>query len=534
MEHYDIRIPCLDKGRSAVMNKKELLDEIALLRAKIADLERIGLDTVRAAEQLRRSEEKYRNLVELTLDMIFMVDGKGRYTYVNPRFEKLTGYSLQDLIGRPFTCIVSPEAVESTITRFKQGIRGESMPPYEEDLIDRFGERIPVEFLVTTLYDSEGNASGRLGIGRDITERRKSDNALRQLAADLARAQSLAHIGNWRFDLETGESLWSEEMFRIFGLEPRPGVPVRIRHKKYIHPDDYPRYRESLRAAFEGTMFEVEMRIMSTGDKVCYIFTRGEAEFDRNGKVKRLFGTTQDVTERVLAQMTLKAQSEQLRFLSAKLTEAQESERKRIARELHDQVGQNLTVLGLNLNILRTAIDKKNLTSHHNSILDYSMQLVEGTSEFTRSLMSELRPPDMDDYGLVASIQWYVERFSARTGIEVSMKGKEIHPRPGTDMENNLFRIVQEALTNIRKHSKSRKATIRVDVRENRLIMKITDDGVGFNQSGPHKSPQGQGLGSGQGLGLINMAERAESLGGVFSIRSKSGKGTRITVEVPL
>src|SRR5512139_294383 len=98
----------LSHTQGIVMNKKDLLDENAMLRAKIADLERIGVDTLRAAEQLRRSEQKYRSLVELTLDMIFMVDRKGRYTYVNPRFEKLTGYSLNDLVGKPFVSIVSP------------------------------------------------------------------------------------------------------------------------------------------------------------------------------------------------------------------------------------------------------------------------------------------------------------------------------------------------------------------------------------------------------------------------------------------
>lgn len=510
------------------MTRKELWDEISLLRGKIAELERIELDTVRAAEQLRKSEQKYRNLVELTLDMIFMVDEKGRYTYVNPRFEKLTGYALSDLAGRPFTHIVAPEAIASTISRFKKGIRGESTPPYEEDLIDRFGERIPVEFLVTTLYDSEGNATGRLGIGRDITERRKADIALRQLAADLAKAQSLARMGSWRFDLNTRESLWSGEMFRIFGLEPLPGIPARIRHKQYIHPEDYPRYREALRSALAGKQIEVELRITRPDGQVRHLFTRGGAEFDKSGKVKFLFGTTQDVTERVLTEKTLKAQSEQLRLLSARLTEAQESERKRIARELHDQVGQNLTVLGLNLNILRNAIDRNNVTSHHKSILDDSMRLVEETSEFTRSLMADLRPPDMDDYGLIASIKWYCERFSLRTGINVAMRGDEIHPRPGAYMENNLFRIVQEALTNIRKHSQARKVQIKIDVNGNRLVMKIRDDGVGFDPNNLHKPP------GHQGLGLMNMAERTDSLNGLFSVRSKIGKGTNVTVEVPL
>jgi two-component system sensor histidine kinase UhpB len=508
--------------------KQELLNEVSSLHRKIEELERIEISRFKDAEELRKSEEKYRNLVELTLDLIFMVDEKGRYTYVNPRFEKVTGYSVGDLIGRPFIHLVAPEVIQSTIDRFKRGMRGEDTPPYEAELIHKNGDRIPVEFLVTTQYDDQGRPTGRLGIGRDITERRKADRALRQLAADLAKAQLLAHIGNWRYDIDTKLSVWSEEMFRIFGLEPMPSTPSRIHHKRYIHPDDWPKYEESVRSILAGKQFEVELRILRPDGSVCNAFTRGEPEYDQSGNIKGLFGTTQDVTERVLAEKTLKAQSEQLRILSAKLSEAQEVERKRIARELHDQVGQNLTVVGINLNILRSAISKDSLTAHHNCLLDDSMMLVEQTSEFTRSLMADLRPPDMDDYGLIAAIHWYSERFSMRTGIEVIMKGDEIHPRPSTHIENNLFRIVQEALTNISKHSHAKKINIRINITENKLKIKISDDGIGFDPGKMHALPENQGL------GLMNMAERTESMGGHFSIKSKIGKGTEIAVEVPL
>lgn len=508
--------------------KQELITDVSSLRRKIAELERIEISRLKAEEDLRKSEEKYRNLVELTLDLIFMVDEKGRYSYVNPKFEKVTGYSVGDLIGQPFVYLVAPELIEPTIDRFKRGMRGEATPPYEAELIHRNGDRIPVEFLVTTQYDSQGHPAGRLGIGRDITERRRADLALRQLAADLAKAQFLAHIGNWRYDLDTRLSVWSEEMFRIFGLEPMPNMPSRIHHKKYIHPDDWPPYEKAVQSALAGKQFEIELRILRSDGSVCHVFTRGEAEFDPAGRIKGLFGTTQDVTERVLAEKTLKVQSEQLRILSAKLSEAQEAERKRIVRELHDQVGQNLTVVGINLNILRSAISEDSLTAHHNCLLEDSMLLVEQTSEFTRSLMADLRPPDMDDYGLMASIQWYSERFSMRTGMEVVMKGDEIHPRPSADIENNLFRIVQEALTNIRKHAQAKKIQIKMDATGHHLKMKITDDGIGFDAGKLRAIP------AHQGLGLMNMAERTESIGGRFSIKSKMGKGTEITVEVPL
>jgi len=507
--------------------KQKSMDAVSSKCQKTARFEEMEAKRRGDEAELQKSEEKYRNLVELTLDLIFMVDRKGLYAYVNPRFEKVTGYSAHDLIGRPFTYLVAPELIPSTIERFKKGMLGEYMPPYESELIHKNCERIPVEFLVTTQYDDQGTATGRLGIGRDITERRKADQALRQLAADLAKAQYLAHIGNWRYDLNSRLSIWSEETFRIFGFEPQPNVPMSIHHKKYIHSDDWLVYEEAIRIALTGKPFEVRLRILRPDSSVCHVFARGEAEFDQNGRIKGLFGTIQDVTERVLAEQTLKAQSEQLRILSAKLSEAQEVERKRIARELHDQVGQNLTVIGINLNILRSAIAKETLTAHHNSLLDDSMLLVEHTSEFTRSLMADLRPPDMDDYGLLASIQWYSKRFSMRTGIKVIISGIEIHSRPHASIENNLFRIVQEALTNVRKHSRAKKVRIKIDIADQKFRMRITDDGVGFDKRALYTTP-------GQGLGLMNMAERTESMGGHFSIKSKEGKGTEIDVEVPL
>ncbi|MCX5834010.1 MAG: PAS domain S-box protein [Deltaproteobacteria bacterium] len=506
----------------------QLLDEIALLHQTRTQLERSEVERSRAEAALRESEEKYRNLVESTLDLIFMVNKEGTYTYVNPRFEKVTGYSVRDLIGQPFTYIVAPEYKESTIDRFKKGIRGEDTPPYEAELVHKNGERIPVEFLVTTQYDTMGRATGRFGIGRDITERRKADNALRQIAADLAKAQDLAHIGSWRYNRITKLSVWSEEMFRIFGLKPNQGTPFHADHKKFIHPDDWQKVETSVRAALGGEPYGLELRILRPDGSMRYVFTTGETEVGQDGKVEGLFGTTQDITERKLVEKTLKKQSDQLRFLSAKLSEAEESERRRIARDLHDQVGQNLTVVGINLNVLRSMLPEESIKMVQTRLLEDSLTLVEQTTEYTRSLMADLRPPDMDDYGLVASIRWYSERFSMRTGVEVIMEGREINPRPTTHIENNLFRIVQEVLTNISKHARARHARIKIDTAEGKLNLSIVDDGVGFDPAEVHKA------GEHHGWGLLTMAERAEVIGGRFSLESKTGQGTQVTVEVPL
>lgn len=497
-------------------------------RRRTDDQEQLSRKHGPEEKALRPGEEIYRNLVESTLDLIFIVDSRGTYTYVNPRFENVTGYSVNELVGQPFTCLVAPELIQSTVERFKKGIRGEETGPYEAEIIHYDGDRIPVEFLVTTQYDRAGTALGRFGIGRDITERRKADDALRRITADLEKAQGLAHIGSWRYSPDTKLSLWSEEMFRIFGLESTRGQPFRIDPGTLIHPDDRRRFKRLTRAALKGKPYVTEVRILRPDGSLGHLFTTGEAEFGKNGSIKGLFGTAQDITERKNIEQTLEEQSEQLRVLSMQLSEAEEAERRRIARDLHDQVGQNLTVVGINLTILRDAIPDAGRKSIPLRLLEDSLELVEQTTEFTRSLMADLRPPDMDDYGLVASVRWYGKSFSARTGVTVTMEGDDIDPRPAPSIENNVFRIVQEALTNISKHARARKASIAMGVTRGRLSLTISDDGVGFNPSEHNKA------GGHRGWGLMTMAERAEFLGGSFSIESKRGKGTRVSVEVPL
>ncbi|MDD5232240.1 MAG: PAS domain S-box protein [Syntrophales bacterium] len=146
-------------------------------------------------EALRSSEEKYQVIVEKTLDLIFAVDRTGHFSYVNPRFERITGYSSMELIGRPFTLAISPEDALVARDRFRQGMRGMEIPPYRTDLIHKNGGRIPVEFLVTTMYDASGNPSARFGIGRDLTERLSAEARRVDLEAQLFQAQKMEAIG---------------------------------------------------------------------------------------------------------------------------------------------------------------------------------------------------------------------------------------------------------------------------------------------------------------------------------------------------
>ena len=216
----------------------------------------------------------------------------------------------------------------------------------------------------------------------------------------------------------------------------------------------------------------------------------------------------------------------QLRALAVRLTEAEENERQRLARELHDRVGQNLTALGINLNILRPRLSAETEAKVKERLED-SLRLVVEMAEDIRNVMADLRPPLLDEYGLFAALRWYGEQVSNRTGIVTIVQGEEITPRLPPVVETALFRIAQEALTNVAKHAQAKKVTLTLEAVTGGVRLTITDDGMGFDSTALSQS------GEQPGWGLITMRERAEAVGGHLLIESKPGKGTRITVEVP-
>jgi PAS domain S-box-containing protein len=220
---------------------------------------------------------------------------------------------------------------------------------------------------------------------------------------------------------------------------------------------------------------------------------------------------------------TISERRAEVHALSAQLAEAEEGERKRLARELHDQVGQNLTALGINLNILRSqagATGGPEVLSR----LEDSFKLVDQTTERIRDVMGELRPPVLDDYGLVAALRWYAEQFSSRTQILAEVQGEEPAPRLRAPVEIALFRIAQEALTNVAKHAAVTRVRVGVETTDAAVRLVIADDGAGFDPSRLEDRPR---------WGLMTMRERAKAVGGQCTIDSYPGKGTSVVVEVP-
>jgi Rrf2 family protein len=235
--------------------------------------------------------------------------------------------------------------------------------------------------------------------------------------------------------------------------------------------------------------------------------------------------SVRDITERAQAERALQRYAQRLRALGDRLAQVSEAERQQLARELHDQVGRNLTALGINLNIIRTQV-RADLFPAGYARLEDSISLVEQTTEQIRDVMAELRPPVLDDYGLLAALHWYAEQFAARTGIRVTVEGEEPSERVDPAVENALFRIAQEALNNVAKHAQASTVTLSLEIEDDLLCLVVRDDGVGFD------SLQVAERAVERGWGLFTMSERAEAVGGHCSIESFPGRGTQVTVEV--
>jgi PAS domain S-box-containing protein len=221
----------------------------------------------------------------------------------------------------------------------------------------------------------------------------------------------------------------------------------------------------------------------------------------------------------------LRAAAEETRRLYVRLAGVEDEERRAIHAELHDKVGANLSALRLELDIINgllgAAADER-ATRH----LHHAREIAVETIAFTRDLMAELRPPALDDFGLLAGLRIYADTQSLRLDLPIDVSGEDLSPRPGRLVEDALFRIAQEAILNAARHGRPDCISIELGVRGGQAFMTVSDDGTGFDPAAPHAGPDH--------WGLKHMRERARVIGGALSIETAPQAGTRITATAPL
>ena len=476
----------------------------------------------RVEEALRENEGKYRDLVESISDVVYAIDSSGMLTYISPVVKNTLGYEPDELIGRQFLELVHKEDHDLLTRRFSE-LRERIVRHSDYRVIGKQGDIKWVRTLTNPVVE-EGGFAGARGVLIDITERKRIEEAFRKSEVLHKEAQKTAHIGHWELDTSIMVPTWSEEIFRIFGLDPQKDPPSFAAHQKVTHPDDWNILDNAMtRSINEGIPFDIDFRILRPDKTIRWMHAIGNPKKDSEGRIVSVFGTAQDVTESKQAEDQLRNSHEQLRALSTHLQSIREEERTLMAREIHDELGQELTGLKMDLTWLRRRLSKnqKSLISKTESML----KLVDSAIGSVRRIASDLRPGVLDDLGLIAAIEWQTQDFENRTGITSVFSSNLEEIELDRDRSTAVFRIFQEALTNVSRHADATRAKINLEAGADALILGIEDNGKGIKESE---------ISHPKSLGLLGMKERALVFGGEVIIRGTAGKGTTVTVTIPM
>jgi signal transduction histidine kinase len=298
--------------------------------------------------------------------------------------------------------------------------------------------------------------------------------------------------------------------------------------KPYIHPEDRDRVWNILENSVKNQKpYSLYDRVLRPDGDVRIVNSRGHVVTDEGGTPVRVFGATQDVTELKRAEEKLKATSEQLRALSASLQSAREEEGARIARELHDELGSALTSLRWSLDEIDSVLSKTNKDDADTlrGKIATMITLVASTLNTVRRISSELRPGILDDVGLIAAIEWEIHQFQTRTGIASYVDSLMENAHLTREQSTAIFRIFQEALTNVLRHAQSTRVDITIKEEEGDFVLTIRDNGRGITD---------EETAGAKSLGLLGMRERAHLIGGEVNIAGVARQGTVVTVRVPL
>lgn len=366
-----------------------------------------------------------------------------------------------------------------------------------------------------------GEDGGAVVTHLDITERKRAERALMESQERFKRIAENAPDMIFRWSYAQGYEYVSPACTGVSGYRPEEYYTNPDLGQQITHPEDIPIFEETLSrlATSKGQSRYCGIRWYHKDGHIVHIEMRLAPILDEDGQLTALEGIVHDVSAHILAQ-------ERLRELTTRVTRAHEEERQRIARELHDEIGQALTITKIRLRMVENALSPEAEAAHDK--LHTLDTLVEETLQNVRSLSHELRPPLLDEIGWEPALAWLCDSFSQRTGLPITYRHEGGSDRLDAEIELTAYRVVQEALTNIVRHADAQEAKIYASLSDQELKISIGDDGHGFDVSQLKRSENPH-----VGLGLLDMQERVSVAGGELQIRSAPGEGTTITVSLP-
>jgi signal transduction histidine kinase/GAF domain-containing protein len=359
---------------------------------------------------------------------------------------------------------------------------------------------------------------------QQVAEHEATLRTLRENERRLAEAQQIAHLGSWHHELATDRQTWSDQLFRICSLEPQSEVMTAARYLEMVHPEDRERVNDLMDAAIRaGTSFDFEHRLVWPDGQVRTIHTRGTVTVGADGSARAIEGTAQDITERQQLAAELVRSHAELTRLSAHLQTAREEERARIAREIHDELGGSLT--GVKMDVARLRRLGSAGSPQWLAQAEAVSAALDATVKTVRRIATELRPAILDDFGLVAAIEWQLNEFRQRSGLACELQAGLEQVNLDRDSATAIFRVFQETLTNVARHAQASRVRVRLYEQPGGLVLVVQDNGRGMDTA---MATQGNTF------GLMGMRERVRMLSGQLEIQGEPGQGTTVRVRVPL
>ena len=496
--------------------------------------------------ELQESEAQFRTLANSIPQLAWMAAPDGSILWYSERWYEYTGVPKEETNGATWQSRVDPESLGAVLEEWRVCIkRGE---PFEMEFRLRGADGVYRWFLtqVTPVRDSSGAIRRWFGARTNIHEQREIRRVLEETQERLVLAQKAAICGTFDFDARTGINFWSDELQELYGFA-RGSFPGTLRAwLECVLPEDREAAEAPTRSRDTGA-FETEYRIRRRDNgEIRWINSRGRVKRDATGAPTRFVGLNIDITGMKHAEEALKRAhdelelhvqartaelriaQESLRRLSGRLMQSQDEERRRIARELHDGLGQYLVAVKMNLDVIAMKAPPGMEMSFGEFLADAIKQIENAISE-TRTMSHLLHPPLLDEIGLESALVWYAEGFAKRSGISVKVDVPPSLGRLETEVETALFRVVQECLTNVHRHSGSPTASVHLSRDNGELRLEVRDEGKGMpSVASNQESPDG-----GRGVGLQGIRERILQLRGTVEVISNGERGTAVIVTLP-
>jgi PAS domain S-box-containing protein len=473
-----------------------------------------------AEAALWESDERFRCLSAAAFGAIIIHDG-GILLSANDQYYEMFGYEPEELMGKqalPLT--VSPETIESIRNEIVTGGLG----LYEAIGLKKDGTQFPIEIRAREVK-YEGRKV-RVAFLMDITERKRAEEALRLSEENFRCSLEDSPLGV-RIVTAEGETIYANRaILDIYGYDSVEELNSTSVKRRYT-PDCYAEFliRREKRKQGKDLSPEYEVNVIRKDDEIRHLQVfRKAVLWDGENQFQVVY---QDVTRRKRAESALRASREQMRALAGRLQAVREEERTNVAREIHDELGGALTGLIIDFSFLTRTAEKVESEEVRTSLLanmNSMIKSIDSTIQSVRKISMELRPGVLDDLGLVAALEWQLNDFGRRTGIQCECISSIEYLDLEAGLATALFRIFQEALTNVARHSHATKVLVHLRADGDSVILEIEDNGKGISK---------KAASSLQSLGFLGMRERVAIFGGRFTVTGTPRKGTKVTVEIP-